>query len=167
MKPISLFMQDTTIRITIRQAAPGDKVCLQQIYCQTIDYTCLNEYDATQREAWKRGAENQLRWDQALSGQYFLVAEIAGEIAGFASLEGNSYIDFMYTHKDHLRKGIARLLYTKLQEKAIQTGASFLTADVSKTARPFFEKMGFVVLHENNKLIRGAWISNYKMRKEL
>ncbi|WP_353723251.1 GNAT family N-acetyltransferase [Dyadobacter sp. 676] len=88
-------------------------------------------------------------------------------MAGFASLKGTDYIDFMYTHKDHLRKGVAQLMMAQLQEKAIQMGARCLTADVSKTARPFFEKLGFVILHENHNLIRGVWITNYKMRKEL
>lgn len=160
-------MQKSSPSIHIRSATLQDKERLQNLYRRTIDATCRNDYDTDQREAWKRGTENCVRWEQALLDQYFLVAEIDGEIAGFASLAGADYIDFMYTHRDHLRKGVAYLLFANLEARARDRGAQMLTADVSKTARPFFEKQGFTAVQENWQLIRGVWINNFKMQKPL
>ena len=59
----------------------------------------------------------------------------------------NEYFDFLYVHKDYQRQGIADNLYTEIQAKAIKQGTTLLTADVSITARPFFEKKGFKIIH--------------------
>lgn len=42
-----------------------------------------------------------------------------------------------------------------------------LTADVSKTAKPFFEKKGFLLVKEQENLLDDVLIVNYKMRKDL
>ncbi|KAA6438912.1 GNAT family N-acetyltransferase [Dyadobacter flavalbus] len=153
--------------ITLRQAKRIDLECLQTIYKETIDHTCINDYDPDQRDAWKQGTENLERWTTAIYTQYFIIAEVNGEPAGFGSLMDSHYIDFMYTGKNYLRQGIARTIYNRLEEKATEMGTKVLTADVSKTARPFFERQGFVLLAENRNFIDGLLIINFRMHKEL
>ncbi|MCF0072806.1 GNAT family N-acetyltransferase [Dyadobacter sp. CY261] len=140
---------------------------MQNLYIETIDYTCASDYDRDQRNAWKRGTENQERWTAAIQTQYFIVAEVDGNLAGFGSLENGSYIDFMYTSKNYLRQGVAQIIYGQLEARAIELGSMSLTSDVSKTARPFFEKQGFRVVSENTNWVHDVWITNFKMRKEL
>ncbi|ACT93110.1 GNAT family N-acetyltransferase [Dyadobacter fermentans] len=152
--------------INIRPAHLEDKIALQMLYKRTIDYACTNDYDQQQRDAWKRGTENESRWDQAISEQFFVIAEMDREIVGFGSLKNGCYIDFMYTDSRHLRKGIGLAIYKQLEAQAIDRGTQVLTADVSKTARPFFEKQGFSIIRENHNLIRGVLITNYHMQKK-
>lgn len=153
--------------ITLRLAERNDLECLQAIYKETIDHTCTNDYDPEQREVWKQGTENLERWTAAIDSQYFIMAEVDGNPAGFGSLKDSDYIDFMYTSKHYLRRGIAQTVYDQLQEKAVKMGTKSLTADVSKTAMPFFERQGFVVSAENRHFIRGVWITNFRMQKAL
>ena len=40
-----------------------------------------------------------------------------------------------------------------------------LYAEVSITARRFFEKMGFVVVEERHPVVRGVELTNYAMRR--
>jgi putative acetyltransferase len=153
--------------ITLRQAERVDLDCLQAIYKETIDHTCCNDYDPEQRNAWKQGTQNLERWTAAIDTQYFIIAEVDGNPAGFGSLKDIDYIDFMYTSKNYLRQGIAQTIYDRLEAKAANMGTKILISDVSKTARPFFERQGFVMSAENRNFIRGVWITNFRMQKEL
>jgi putative acetyltransferase len=89
------------------------------------------------------------------------------KIVGFASLDYKKmdFLDFMYVHKDYLRRGIAgELLHAIEIEKS---GGVDLEADVRITAKAFFEKKGFRVQKENrNKKKNGFEIINYRMLKE-
>lgn len=153
--------------ISLRTAQIDDLEMLQSLYQQTIEDSCRTDYDERQRKAWRQGIENTQRWVSALENQYFIIAEINGRLAGFGSLRDNSYIDFMYTGRDFQRMGIARRIYDQLESQAVGSGALVISADVSKTARIFFEKQGFTLVSENLNVIRGVEIVNYRMQKPL
>ncbi|MDQ3290224.1 MAG: GNAT family N-acetyltransferase, partial [Bacteroidota bacterium] len=65
----------------------NDLPALQNLYVQTIENTCQNDYDANQLKVWKLSVENKESWTNALQTQYFLVAEIDDQIVGFGSLK--------------------------------------------------------------------------------
>ncbi|MNW68344.1 putative N-acetyltransferase YafP [compost metagenome] len=50
---------------------------------------------------------------------------------------------------------------------AREHGAVELTTYASLTARPFFEKHGFVVVEERQPVLRGVSLTNFRMRKPL
>lgn len=52
-------------------------------------------------------------------------------------------------------------------EKARQMGIEKLSADVSKTAEPFFESHGFYVLRRGFPIRRGVTLQNALMEKKL
>lgn len=149
--------------ISLRKAGIGDKQMLQTLYVETIKNACRADYNSEQLSAWARGIENEQRWNSILAEQYFLIATIGLETVGFGSLENGDYIDFLYVHHAHLRKGIARIIYKALVEEAKRQGKNNLSSDVSKTARPFFEQQGFEVVRENINKIHGIEIINYHM----
>ncbi|MEQ9437974.1 MAG: GNAT family N-acetyltransferase [Cyclobacteriaceae bacterium] len=156
-----------TLNINIRHAVMGDLSAMHKLFVDTIRSTCQPDYHPDQIDVWTLSVENKDRWQEALTHQYFLVAEIQDTMVGFASLEQGDYLDFMYVHHDYLRKGIADRLYQALEQEATGLGKTSITSNVSKTARPFFEKKGFHVVKENKHLIRGIEITNYRMIKEL
>ncbi len=82
---------------------------------------------------------------------------------GFGSLENENYIDLIYVHKYHLRKGIANRILDSLKNKAEEYGTKSLSSDVSKTAVPFFKRNGFRLLKENEFDLSGVLISKYQM----
>lgn len=151
----------------IRRASTSDLPALQTLFVETIRNTCKEDYNEEQIECWASSVKNRNRWEEKLTRQYFLVAESDDEILGFASLEDGNTLDFMYVSKDHLRKGVATKLYEYIEMEARKQGAAFLESDASITAKPFFQNLGFSVLKENQNLIDGIEIINYKMRKEL
>jgi len=154
-------------RILIRRANLNDLPEIQELFVETIETVCRIDYSPEQIAVWISSIENTKRWTDKLMKQYFLIAETDNKIIGFASLENNEYVDFMYIHKDFQRQGIADKLYSKLEARAIKHGTALLTSDVSITAAPFFMKKGFKIKAEQKNDIKGVEVINYKMTKEL
>ncbi len=154
------------MHLILRLAQTADIPALQALYKSTIELSCINDYTPEQIRVWAASAQNDERWKKRIEGQYFIVAIIAQAIVGFASLENGNYIDMMYVHHNHLRRGIANLLMDALEKKASSHHLKELYSNVSKTAKPFFEKRGFQVVKENWIEIEGVSISNYRMVKE-
>ncbi len=151
--------------IRITSASSDDIPQLQMLYTDTIKAVCINDYGPEQITAWTAGAGNLERWLSAIETQYFLVARTGNSVIGFGSLKDGDYIDFLYVHKDYQGLGIAGTIFEQLEQRAAGLGKQELTADVSRTARPFFEKNGFKVQRENQNLIRGITLINYRMKK--
>ncbi len=163
-------MNNTTsdsLKINIRKGTHDDLPEMLELFTATIDEVCKKDYTFLQLEAWKSGAENGERWMNVMSSQYVLIAESGNQMVGFSTLDQGNYIDLFFVHKDYQQKGIASMLYAVIEKEALQHHKKSLTADVSRTARPFFEKMGFQVVQEQAVRIKGMTLTNYKMEKKL
>ena len=150
--------------IIIVQADDLDE--LQKIFVDTITTICKADYDEKQIEAWTSGVNNKKRWQNILINQLVMVSQKDGKMTGFCALDGN-HINLFNVHKDHQREGIAKKLYAEIEKVAEQQGQTELTSEVSKTARPFFEKVGFVVMKEQQVLIGYIKLTNCKMMKKI
>ncbi|QDH78489.1 GNAT family N-acetyltransferase [Echinicola soli] len=151
--------------IIIRQAEMKDMIKVQQLYVETIQSSCKNDYSEEQIAAWISSVINEERWKQALKEEFFLVAEYDAKIVGFGALKDDNYIDFMYVQYDYQRLGLAERLLKALENKAKENKAGLIIADASKTAIPFFEKMGFSMVQENIKVVNGLELINYRVEK--
>jgi len=155
---------------TLRKGQLDDLVELQRLFVGTVNEICKDDYNNDQIEAWASNIENntnQQRWIDTLTQQFVLVAQQNDKIVGFATLDKGNYIDFLYVHKDHQRQGIADKLYTDIENEARRQQQTVLTSEVSKTARPFFEKVGFEVLKKQTVVRQGVKLTNFKMKKKI
>jgi putative acetyltransferase len=153
--------------ISLQLAEPSDITEMQKICVDTISTICKDDYSPEQIRVWVSSIQNKERWVDKLASQYFLVAKLDNRIIGFASLENNDCVDMLYVHKDYQRQGIADRLFSEIEKEVIKKGGTVLVSDVSKTARPFFEKKGFKMLKEQKNIRQGVEIINYKMLKQL
>jgi putative acetyltransferase len=95
------------------------------------------------------------------------IAEAKGEIAGYADIQPNGYIDHFFVSGAYPRQGVGTLLMSRIHDEAELLGISELTADVSKTAEPFFLHHGFQVVERGFPIRRGVTLQNALMRKDL
>lgn len=153
--------------IIIRKGKEADLPEMLQLFAATIDAVCRKDYTPQQLEAWKSGAENEERWRKVIRDQYVVIALNENKIAGFCTLDQGNYIDLLFVHKDEQQKGIASILYQEVENEALRQREKQLTAEVSKTARPFFKKIGFQVVQEQEVNVKGVTLTNYKMIKSL
>jgi len=152
---------------TIRRATANDLEQILQLFSETIEFVNSKDYLPDQIKVWKNGIAARERWLDKICVQYFLVAEINQSIVGFASITPDGYLDFMYVSKDHLRIGVAQTLYDELEKFAKANHLDKITSDVSITAKPFFEKQGFIIIEEQQAKINEVELTNYKMEKHL
>lgn len=153
--------------LVIRLAKKEDLAEMQELFAETISAVCAKDYDAAQIKAWISSVENTGRWLDKMTRQHFLIAEITERIVGYASLEAGNYFDFLYVHKDFQKQGIAQSLLQKIEVEAKNHGAITIDSDVSITAKPFFEKNGYMVIRTNTNILNGVKIVNYRMAKHI
>ena len=153
--------------MTFKNATISDLKEMQELYIETIKHVCKNDYNSAQIDVWISGVKNTERWVVVINTQFVLLAIIEDQIVGFGTLKDGNYIDFFYIHKDFQRQGIADRLLTELQLEAKKQHSKVITSDVSITARPFFEKKGFIVKAEQRNIRFGIELINYKMEKNL
>ena len=88
---------------------------------------------------------------------------------GFGSMnfKKQDLLDFLYVHKDYLRKGIASEVLSELERETRRRRKKSITSYVSKTAKAFFVKNGFTLIRENRITKGPTELINYYMRKKL
>lgn len=153
---------------SLRIANTKDIPAIIQLYTETVLTVCKTDYSQAQLEIWALLGNVTSKWETRIQDHYFLVAEFAAQIVGFASIDNTGYLDVFYVHKDHQRQGIAGMLYQELENHAAGNNCNErIIADVSKTARPFFEKKGFSIVRVQENLLQGQLLINYKMEKAI
>jgi len=146
-------------------AADG-KRCLE-IFVRSVAELTSDDYDEDQRDAWIAAADDEKAFAKRLAAMLTLIATIDGAAAGFASLEGADCVEMLYVDPDYARRGVATALLGALTRLAAARGAKRLTADVSDTAKPLFDRQGFVA-ERRNLVTRGdQWLANTTMSKSL
>jgi L-amino acid N-acyltransferase YncA len=111
--------------LTVRTATADDADATRAIYNLEVETSTVT-FDLR-----SRSSAEQRAWLAERSGALtVLVAEIAGEVAGFASLSqfrerpgySTSVEDSVYVHRDHQGEGVGRVLLTGVVEAARASG---------------------------------------------
>jgi putative acetyltransferase len=152
----------------IRAYRSEDADATLAVFLDAVAVTAAADYSPEQIDAWARaGLRNATDWDRALSDRNSYVAIVGGAIAGFSDVSASGYIDMMFVSSRFARRGVASALLKELETEALTAGAPALSADVSITARPFFERHGFTVEVEQRPVVGGIQMTNFHMVKPL
>lgn len=149
----------------IRKYKPDDCAFLAKLFYDTVHTINARDYTDEQLNTWATGYVDLEAWNRSFIAHNTLVAEINGEIAGFADMDHTGCLDRLYVHKDFQRRGIAAALVKELERCAQEAGLFSFKTYASITARPFFEKQGYKVEAENKVIRNGVTLINYKMVK--
>lgn len=152
---------------TIRRGQRNDLSEVKNIFVETIKSVCIADYNEVQINVWTSSVNDKQRWNDVMTNQIVFIAQIDKKIVGFSSLANKNYIDLLYVHKDYQRLGVALKLYKAIEEQAIEFKQKELNSDVSKTAKSFFELIGFKVIKEQTVLRQKIEFTNFKMTKKL
>jgi putative acetyltransferase len=153
--------------IALRPYLPDDGRRCAAIFRSAIAEIASEDYSEAQCEAWAARAEDEAAFAQSLAGMLTLVATEDGEIVGFASLKGAEHIEMVYVDPEFARHGVGAALLDALEKIARSRGAAKLTAEVSDTARPLFDRRQFVAERRNIKRVDEEWLGNTTMSKPL
>ncbi|MCZ4282844.1 GNAT family N-acetyltransferase [Kiloniella laminariae] len=154
----------------IREFRQEEAETLFRLFRDTVRQVNIRDYSPAQIAAWTGGEFTPEGWLERTASYRIFVAEDkqdTGNIAGFAELDIDGHIDCFYVSHRHQGQGTGKLLMQKLEDEAVGQKLRRLYAEVSITARPFFEKLGFQVLAEQQVELRGEKLINFRMEKIL
>lgn len=154
--------------IFIRNYRSEDTQALANIYYNTIHRINIKHYTQEQVDVW--APESSLdgeSWAKKFLRTDPIIAVVGNKVVGFAELEPNGHIDCFYCHHEWIGRGIGSALMNEIFKRAKNFNIDRLFSEVSITAKPFFEKLGFVVLSEQLMVRKGIELTNYKMERKL
>jgi putative acetyltransferase len=153
--------------IKIRLFEAQDAAQIAQLFHDTVHAVNIRNYSSSQVKAWAPDDFHFRNWAAVYSSRFTYVADDGDVIVGFAELEPNGHIDCFYCHKNYQRRGVGKHLYGAIEAKAVELTLNRLFVEASITAKPFFERMGFAVVKEQEVIRRDESFINYVMEKFL
>ncbi|WP_214627906.1 GNAT family N-acetyltransferase [Paenibacillus agaridevorans] len=140
------------------------------LFYDTVHTVNSRDYTREQLDAWAPAEDMERRaatWLESMAANFALVAVIEGALTGFADMTEHGHLERLFVHKDYQGRGIASVLVGMLEAEAGRLGLPTIDTDASVTARPFFERRGYVVVKEQAPVRNGIALRNYKMIKSL
>lgn len=150
------------MEIEIREYMPSDCQKIMNLFYDTVHTVNSMDYAMDQLDAWAPKNMNEEQWNESLLEHFTAVALIDGIIAGFGDIDKTGYIDRLFTGSEYQGIGVGSAVCDYLESLV---NMDKYTAFVSVTARPFFEKRGYMVVRENTAVRSGVALKNFLMEK--
>lgn len=151
----------------IRRFSNGDEISLFSVFLSSVHTLASHYYTQEQIDAWAPTDIDPEQWANHMKELRPFVVEVNGEIAGYADVQPNRYIDHFFVSGNYPRLGVGTLLMNRIHEEARQLGMGELTSNVSKAAEAFFLRHGFHVVERGFPACRGVTLQNALMQKYL
>lgn len=140
------------------------------LFYDTVHSVNSKDYSEEQLHAWAPIDEKDsklLSWKESMSRNITLVAKMHDQVVGFCDLTIDGHLDRLFVHKEYQGMGIASSLIKRLEVDAMKLNLSVIDTDASITAKPFFERQGYIVVSEQTVERKGVQLTNYRMIKQL
>jgi len=147
----------------VREYKPNDLETVVALFNRSIREIASKNYSSAQIAAWAPLYPNLSGWAERLGHSGVFVCERRGQIVGFGRIDAEGLVDLLYVHPEFQRQGVGRELFDKLCSWAERRGIRQLRAEVSISARPFFESMGFRIVKSQSIERRGVSLNNFLM----
>jgi GNAT superfamily N-acetyltransferase len=151
----------------VREYRRNDLEAVVLLFQRSVHEAASRDYSLAQVSAWAPEPPDMKAWARRLGTGGVFVYERNDEIAGFARIDDKGCVDLLYVHPEVHRQGIARALFDRAISWAVSRGIRHLCSEVSITARPFFESVGFRVVSEHVVERRGVSLQNFRMERDV
>jgi putative acetyltransferase len=153
---------------TIRAYEPRDAEATWEAFRRAVRETASRDYTAEQVAAWAPDTVDLPAWNERRLGADTFVATIDGRVVGFSDVRDGGLLDMLFVHPEAGGRGVARALVEAVIGRARELGLTRLHTHASRTARPAFERFGFVVDRENpDNSVGGLKVPNYDLHLDL
>nr|WP_244343900.1 MULTISPECIES: GNAT family N-acetyltransferase [unclassified Vibrio] len=136
-----------------------------EIFFHTVRNVNVRDYSQQQVEAWAPSSFDFALWQKRMNGLQPFVAELDGCVVGYTDLQPSGLIDHFFCHHEYQGKGVGKALMEHVFTVGRVRCISRYFSEVSITARPFYEHLGFKVVNEQEVEMRGVKLTNYVMEK--
>ena len=147
----------------IRKLRKGEEKEIWKLFYNTIRKINIKDYNENEIAAW---APDDFDINIAIKKfreikPFVVITE--GKIIAYADIQPDGYIDHFYCHYNYQGQGVGSALFSVLEKEAKEKGILEMYSNVSITARPFFEAMGFSVAKEQFISMKDQKLKNYRM----
>jgi len=153
--------------VILRPYGDDDGPATLEVFLRAIRVTAAHDYSPEQVAAWASDEIDPAGWAARRRASRTQVAEVDGRVVGFTDVDEHGYVDMLFVDPASARQGVATALLDWAVTTARELGADGLSTHASLTARPFFEEHGFVVVEEQQPVLRGVTLRNFVMRRAL
>ena len=149
----------------IRAYQDDDAGPTRAVYERAAHGSASTHYTTQQLDAWapEANAATLTRWAARRAAAQTIVAAEQERVVGFSGLVGGTLLDMLFVDPDFGRRGVGANLVSAVVNLARDSGAPYIETHASLTARPVFERSGFVVVAEETPVIRGVALANFRM----
>lgn len=149
----------------VREYSPNDLEAVVLLFQRAVRDVASRDYSPAQVSAWAPEPPDLTAWTRRLGTGGIFICERNDQIAGFARVDDTGCLDLLYVHPEVQRQGVARELFDHVISWAVSRGIRHLNAEVSITARAFFESIGFRVVRQQLVKRGGVSLPNFRMER--
>jgi putative acetyltransferase len=149
----------------VRKYRQNDLDAVVLLFQRSVRDVANRDYSPAQVSAWAPESPDLAAWARRLGTGGVFICERKDHIVGFARVDDTGCVDLLYVHPMVQRQGVAHELFNYVISWAVSRGIRSLNAEVSITARAFFESMGFRVVRQ--QLVERGCVSlpNFRMER--
>ncbi|MCH5187910.1 MAG: GNAT family N-acetyltransferase [Oscillospiraceae bacterium] len=152
----------------IRKMYPTEGKKLAELLFTSVHTLCTSDYTPEELEAWVPKRMDMTKFNLSLLKSYNLVMVERDKIIGFVCIEPDGYVNRLFTHPDHVHRGVATALMDRAEEWAKKKrGLGRVRLAASKTGKGFYLKRGYRVADTELVVRRGVTFENQIMEKYL
>lgn len=154
----------------LRKYKSDDCLKLLKLFYDTVRTVNKKDYNDKQLSVW--APDNYIEekydiWQKSLSENFTIIAEKNGDIVGFGDIEKNGYLNRLFVHKDYQHRGVASSIVKELEKYAEKICICTIITEASITAKPFFVRMGYTLIKEQQVEKKEILLTNYVMEKKI
>ncbi|PIP94370.1 MAG: hypothetical protein COW00_00970 [Bdellovibrio sp. CG12_big_fil_rev_8_21_14_0_65_39_13] len=159
---------EVSMKYIIREAQIHEKEAVNTAHVLSIREICSKDYSPEQIAGWSGVIYSDEVWINSLTNHFYRVVEVDGAIEGFchANYHGENLgeIRGLYFTPKIKGHGIGKEIVELAKKYLIDLGAKKIVIGATKTAKPFYEKMGFIATGEEKLYhTRGTAFEYYPM----
>ncbi|MFD2565074.1 GNAT family N-acetyltransferase [Aquimarina rubra] len=145
----------------ISRATDSDLPLMQRLFYQTVTIYGSKIFTKEEVKIFSRLALDKNHWTQKFIEDYIYNVKLNGEVIGSFSLSKDGVIEYIFVHQNYQGRGIAKKLYSTLEEVAREAGINSLSTRINLNTKDFFEKNGFKIIKNAEKVSGGEEIVSY------
>ncbi len=151
----------------IRLYKKGDISQVAELLSDSVSILDTEEYSETEVRSFAPNKIHFENWEQTCLEKFTILAEVGNNIIGIAQADKIGHISCFYCHPDYRRRGIGLLLFEALEEYALGKNIPVIHTETDPLNLPFYVKLGFRTVQQQDVLIGGEIKEHFIIEKEL
>ena len=129
----------------VRPYQAEDRAAVELVFYRAVWEGTAAHYPETERAAWAPSPIPDTTHPDKLLTQWCYVAEEAGRVTGFFSMDHSGYLDMAFVIPEVMGKGTAAALYDTVMDRAKRAGLTHFTVRAAVQSHRFLARRGWVL----------------------